>query len=1045
MFDLIKQSVSLLDVLEKDLGVTFKQSGEKNWIIDGDKDIESCPFCGHHGCFKVHFSLDSKESSFYKCFSCGETGDVVTWVAKRKGLSMGDALKDLAKEHQIELPTRATNPIQSIFTSAAGYYHSCLMESCDSPQPFLSGLTPKQYQLEVRKHKEESLSKFKVGYSDGGLAEFLLSVGYDPEVLLSSGLVKAGKTEGSFRDFLPAKCFIYPHYVKGMVSHFTFKDPTKRLDYQLPKKYSLNGYLFYGQETFDATRSLVLVEGENDRISVMESGKATSVLATIGQISGEQLEWLRNKCRDRLVITLFDPDDAGDLYRIKVEMSKSHFGQLIQVRPPEEKDIDELLRDGGDLLEIIRNNRVEVKIPDKMIRNPSISLDDILKKPEKPSEAVEEAKIISSIEGLEQPLEAPTSEVDATVPPAAEKPSEGPSAPFETSSTKEVASQVVGPKHEPSGYEPPAALSSITSEDRPSEVAEIDENPTDYDSVAVYASKGCYWRRSFNKDGEAIDTRISDFNLILKNIYVYEKGDRKREVLLRRYDGKTSDPFMIDSETKVSVKLFKTLVAKMADCEWMGRDQDLDAMWRHVYSSVPDAIIKIPQQVGKQSDGSGWLFRDLFISTSGAVFQADENGVFWLQGKSMGIKPPGINSEEPDTSMVPEIEYTLNREEADQLLKEAIEHLGRNLNSLGKALLAIGWIYSNVYSDLIFKTNKGMSILLLWSLHGAGKSTIISWLRYFIGMNDHVGRSSINQLRSAIGFLRQGAYYSSLPMFLDELRNDELSNNYMGMIRSWYDREGRVIAAQGATDVRTQRIRSNLVIAGEDLPEDPATRERMVTIRIPKNDEGREVEQSYKWFQQKGISLSNITYYWIKDACYEPDSTFIEGMAGIDRQLKAAGCSSRISKNWSAAGYLGERLRQKFFPEYDFINYLVKESQDQQTQQVEDSTLNGFYEYIDVLMSLDNAKISKEHIRSDDEYLYIWMNAVHSIVKESIRKDKSNWSRNALLRAIREEPYYVSEREKKAMGMAGTRRAVLKLRLSNAPDVLKDIASRVKD
>lgn len=1021
MFDLVKQSVNLLEVLEKDLNVTFKQSGEKNWVIDGDKDIESCPFCNHHGCFKVSLDPSKLEESFYKCFSCGEKGDVVTWREKRHSLSPVEALRELAQEYKIDLP-KTSNPIQAIFSAAATYYHNCLEETCDSKLSILGDRTPKEYQLEVRKHKPESLKKFKVGFSDGKLAEFLTSVGFDEELLLNSGLVKKSKSGDKLRDYLPANCFIYPHFVKGQASHFTFKDPLKRLEFQLPKKYSLNGYLFYGQETFEAAKTLVLVEGENDRISVMESGKASSTMAIIGQISKEQIEWLQANCRERLVITLFDPDDAGDNYRIKLEMNKRFFGQLIQVRPPEDKDIDELLREGGDLIGIIRENRVDVKIPERMVRNPAISLEDILKKPEE--KEVEDAKIVSAtdeaIEGL-----------DKDDPP-----------PF--SATEPAAAEVVGPSHKPEAYTPPAELSSLSSsQGQPSELTDIDENPTDYDSTLVYASKGCYWRRSLGKDGNPIDTRISDFNIILKNVYVYEKGDRKREVIVRRYDGKTSDPFMIDSETKVSVKPFKTLMAKIADCEWMGREQDLDAMWRNVYDTAPDSVIKIPQQVGKQPDGS-WLFKDIFISQSGAIFKADENGVFWVQGKSLGVKPQGLNSEEPDTSMVPEMECEMSREDADALLGQAIYHLGRNLNSTGKALLALGWIYSNVYSDLIFKTNKGMSILLLWSMHGAGKTTVISWLRYFLGMSDHVGRSSINQLRSAVGFLRQGAYYSSVPMFLDELRNDETSQNYMGMIRSWYDREGRVIAAQGATDVRTQKIRSNLIIAGEDLPDDPATRERMVTIRIPKNDEGREVEHSYKWFQHQGMLLSNISYYWIRDACYESEADFVAGMSNIDKQLRAAGCSSRISKNWSAAGYLGERLRQKFCPEFNFLEYLVAESQDQQSQQTEDSTLKGFFDHINVLMSMDPPKIDKNHIVSDGKYLNIWMISVHSIIKESLRKEKSNWSRNALLRAIREEPYYVSEGERVCMGLGGVRRSVLRLKLEGAPDVIQEIAEMCK-
>ena len=63
MFDLVKQQVNLLKEVEKDLGVTFKQSGEKNWKIE-DKELEACPFCSHHDCFSLKHEETSPENSF---------------------------------------------------------------------------------------------------------------------------------------------------------------------------------------------------------------------------------------------------------------------------------------------------------------------------------------------------------------------------------------------------------------------------------------------------------------------------------------------------------------------------------------------------------------------------------------------------------------------------------------------------------------------------------------------------------------------------------------------------------------------------------------------------------------------------------------------------------------------------------------------------------------------------------------------------------------------------------------------------------------------
>jgi hypothetical protein len=49
------------------------------------------------------------------------------------------------------------------------------------------------------------------------------------------------------------------------------------------------------------------------------------------------------------------------------------------------------------------------------------------------------------------------------------------------------------------------------------------------------------------------------------------------------------------------------------------------------------------------------------------------------------------------------------------------------------------------------------------------------------------------------------------------------------------------------------------------------------------------------------------------------------------------------------------------------------------------------------------------------------------------------FSKNAVLSAIREEPYFVSDERKVKMGLNGIRRVVLTLDMSLAPDTIKNI------
>ena len=139
--------------------------------------------------------------------------------------------------------------------------------------------------------------------------QYLESVGISKEMLQESGLVsKKGN------DFFPAKVFIYPHMVRGRVSHFTFKDVLKQKEFQLPNRYKLNGHSYYNSDSINKPGPVAVVEGENDCIPVCESDWDSGVICCNGSISTSQLEWLTINLKYRDVVTFFDNDPAGNGY-----------------------------------------------------------------------------------------------------------------------------------------------------------------------------------------------------------------------------------------------------------------------------------------------------------------------------------------------------------------------------------------------------------------------------------------------------------------------------------------------------------------------------------------------------------------------------------------------------------------------------------------------------------------------------------------------------------------------------------------------------------
>jgi 5S rRNA maturation endonuclease (ribonuclease M5) len=944
MFQICKESIDLVAHIAKETEMEIGECGTDTYEIKGDDANGYCPFCEHKGCFKIKQNPEELVNAFYHCFSCEQHGSIIDWVAEREKLSPVDAARKLAKEYNIELP-KDFNPIQEIFDVTAKYYHNCFIDA--KPSSKLARMTPVEYQLKVRRHEESTLAKAQIGWGDGGLVEFLESLGFEPDLLIESGL----KNKKTGKDFLPSDCFLYPHYVNGRVSHFTIKDPIKKIAYQLPNKYSLNGHQFYGQDSIKGKDAVIVVEGENDRLSIIERSEKYGVLATIGQISGAQLDWMREHLNGKHVITLFDPDEAGDKYRVKVEKIRSAFKSLTQVKPPEEKDIDDHLSKGADLDGIISSNVVKVELEDRFV--------------------------------------------------------------------------------------PPAGLTvntTVVKEDGTTE-----ETQETVENNSVIEKHGSYWRVKF-KDGEPQYTKISNFTIKLKNVYVTEEGDRLREIVVVREDGFVSDPVTTNSETKVSLKSFRVLLARSADADFRGNEQDLIGMWDLIYSTNTETLVKVTRVVGRHEQSRGWLTRTKFISDTGVVIEPDESGIFWSNGRSVGIRPESLDkSGNGDNTDIPHLVTDTTPDEREELLRGLVTNLAKNLGDPGTALLMLAWFQSCAYSNSIFRLNKSFPMLFVWGSNGEGKGTICEWLMSLYDLHDK-GRTAVSQLKSGVGFGRKAEYYASLPLWIDEIRADAECATYNSTFRSYYDRTPRTMGAKDGFGVKVQHVRSCFLFAGEDLFEDPATKERCIVARIPRI--GREKVESYQWIDARKSDLSSIGYMWILQSVNRDHGKLLDQIRKLDKELiLEAKCSSRKSKNWSVVGLFAMELAEKYMPEFDMRKFLYEISTKDSIQQKSETTVSQFFETVESIMSQEGIqKLTVNHIMREDHLLHVWFPHVYRVVNEAYH-NRFAFTKNAVLAALREEPYFVSDDRKITMGINGVRRVVVTLDLNKAPDSIKNIAN----
>lgn len=320
----IKDRLDLLSVITQETGLGMK-----------NKHLSECPFCSGHECF----SIDTQKQLF-KCFQCEEPsgGDVFTFLERYHRLDQADALKKAAEMAGVTLKERQAREVklsvrERIFIEAATYYHA-----------HMQGNGGKAWLTEQRGHKEDIINRMKIGWTDGGLSEYLKSKGFTSDEVVKSGLAKVVQIEGKevLRDFFLKGIAIFPHMEKGRVLHFTIKDPQKVHKYQLPEKDRLKDWKFYNQDALGKYGEIIVVEGENDLLSVLDSG-ADNVIGLIGSPAEYQVKALKTYCVHKHLYLWMDNDKGGtDFVRKLCVALKSANVRVITYQGA--KDPDEYLR-----------------------------------------------------------------------------------------------------------------------------------------------------------------------------------------------------------------------------------------------------------------------------------------------------------------------------------------------------------------------------------------------------------------------------------------------------------------------------------------------------------------------------------------------------------------------------------------------------------------------------------------------------------------------------------------------------------------------------
>ncbi|RJR26821.1 DNA primase [candidate division WWE3 bacterium] len=348
----IKQKLDIVDVVGR--YVSLKKAG-KNF-----KGV--CPF---HTENTPSFMV-SPELQIFKCFGCGESGDIISFIQKIEGIEFMNALEMLAERAGVKIEKNTLDPntklkkqIYYINELSTKFYH-LLLTTHDLGKPGLD------YLRKNRGLSDSTIKKFMLGYApdtSNVITGFLEKRGLNREDLVLAGVsVKRGNSD--YVDKFRGRVLFPLVSVDGKVLGFTGRTIINRE----PKYLNTNETLIFRKSSFlyglDKAKlaikkeGAVFVEGQMDVISAHQAGIENVIASSGTSLTTEQLKILARYTKD--IIFCFDADSAGVSAVLRaIELGENmDFNVRAAVIPDGYKDLDEVIKKDPTTAKEVLNNSI---------------------------------------------------------------------------------------------------------------------------------------------------------------------------------------------------------------------------------------------------------------------------------------------------------------------------------------------------------------------------------------------------------------------------------------------------------------------------------------------------------------------------------------------------------------------------------------------------------------------------------------------------------------------------------------------------------------
>jgi DNA primase len=258
------------------------------------------------------------QQQYYKCFGCGEGGDVISFLMNLQGLSFPESLEVLARPLNIDLAKYLTDNDESEGERQAWF--RALETASEAWVEELwsdSGKEAKAYLID-RGFSEEVLRRYDVGFAPEGsqwLGQKLKANGVSLDLAVRTGLLMQGDYDKPFTYF--RNRIIFPvrniaQRIAGFGGRIIGPGEPKYLNSRESNYFNKRALLYgFSVSRIPIARSkkAILVEGYLDLLALVQHGFNNCVATCGTAFTVEQAQALHRGCRTLYV--LYDGDKAG--------------------------------------------------------------------------------------------------------------------------------------------------------------------------------------------------------------------------------------------------------------------------------------------------------------------------------------------------------------------------------------------------------------------------------------------------------------------------------------------------------------------------------------------------------------------------------------------------------------------------------------------------------------------------------------------------------------------------------------------------------------